>query len=92
MEVSAIVKKATKDKYVLVLAWKKNDASSILQVEGDSFFRFHPEGHEDADATVRVPDGTADTEYLSITFKNAETHKDVDMFTMKRPGLRSILI
>jgi len=95
IEISAIVRKATKDRYVYVHARQKDDPTTALQIEGrvtevtDTFFRFHPEGHEDAEATARVPDGRADTQYLSITFKNAETHKDVDMFTMKRPGLQT---
>jgi len=92
--IKALVKRAEKDMKVTVVIRKKDDPT-ILTYEGvvvavhDDYFRFHPEGIADAEATARVPDGKADTQYLEIKFRVHDPTKDIDLFSLGRPGLQS---
>jgi len=93
-EIKILVKKAEKDKKVTVSVRKKGDPT-VLTYEGlvvsvhEDYFRFHPEGVADAEATARVPDGKADTEYMEIKFRVHDHTKDIDLFSLGRPGLQS---
>ena len=96
--IAAVARRATKDKHVVVTVRRGGDPTTMMTVEGvvtenlgDSF-RFHPEGAEKAETTALVPDGKAGTEYIEIKIKNAESHHDVDIFSMKRSTIPSNLL
>jgi len=91
----AKLKLATKDKHITVTLRKRGDITAVIKLEGivthnhgDSL-RFHPDHHEDADATVLIPPAGSDDEVIELVVRGAESFKDIDPWSLKRAGMRS---